>query len=143
MWTLSTIEEFKAYFVRDFPYGTDISTTVLDADIDKAIRKADQRCNQDLFSSQDSFTDAFMLLVAHCLVVSLRTSSQGLASSFMGLENSKGVGSVSHSVAIPDRIMQNPEYAWISTTGYGEEYLMIVLPLLSGAMFTVCGGTNA
>jgi len=140
-YTDPTIPDFKAYFSRDFIYGT-TSDTVTDADIQRALDDAGCVINSMLFSSQAKFAVGYLLLAAHCIVMNLRASSQGVNGKHNGLQNSKSVGSVSESFAIPDRILANPEYAYLNETYYGAKFLFLILPQLSGQIFTVKGATQ-
>lgn len=142
MFTNPTVAEFKLFFVRDFPYGSDIETTVVDGDITRAILEADNTINQSLFGTQEQYTQGFMYLTAHQLVVNLRNSSQGLSGKYSWLQTSRSVGSVSESVQIPDRILANPILAMLSQTTYGAKYLEMVLGQLNGQIFVVHGNTN-
>ena len=135
--------DFKNFFVRDFPYGTDPATSILDSDIDKAIFKASININPALFGDQASYTLAFEQLTAHYLVMDMRSSSQGISGKVEWPVNSKSVGVVSESFSIPQRILDNPMMAYLAQTSYGCDYLMMVLPLLTGQMFIVEGGTTA
>lgn len=132
---------FKTYFDRDFPYGSTIDT-VRDSDIEKAFAEADFNFNETLFSSQSQFTIGFLYLSAHYLVTDLRNASQGIAGQYSWMVTSKSVGSVSESSTIPQRILDNPEFAMLSKTTYGAKYLSLVLPLLAGNIFTVEGATS-
>lgn len=134
--------DFKSYFVRDFPYGTDPTISILDADIDKAIYKTTVNINQGLFETQESFTLACLLLDAHYLVLDMRSSSQGISAKFEFPVNSKAVGSVSTSYSIPQRLLDNPILSAYYSTAYGAEYINMVLPLLSGQIFLIDGGTQ-
>lgn len=136
-----TISEFQAYFNRDFPYGNADLTTVQDADINKALSAQQNTINQDLFPSQNIYTQGALLLAAHYLVQNLRASSQGIAGKFDWLTSSKSVGAVSSSFAIPERLLENPEFAMLVSTAYGTQFLYIILPQLTGQMFSVAGGT--
>jgi hypothetical protein len=138
-----SVSDFKAFFVRDFPYGADINENVLDADISRALSESSTAINPECFSSQAAYTNGFLYLSAHNLVVNLRNSSQGLSSSFSWLRTGKSVGSVSDSFQIPDRISQNPYLSSLSKTGYGVKYLEMLIPKLSGQIFTAEGGTTA
>lgn len=137
-----TVEDFKTRFARDFPFGIDQETTVLDSDIERAYILVRCNINQGLFCDQECFSQAFLLLAAHYLVTNLRSSSQGLSGNYEWLTSSKSVGSVSVSSSIPDSILRNPYYSMISKTNYGAEYLMMIYPLLSGQIFTVPGATR-
>lgn len=141
MYNHPTIAEFKAYFTRDFPYGTDPETSILDTDINKAFGQTRININPNLFADQESFSIGFMLLAAHYLVVDIRMSSQGIGGQFNFMEQSKSVGSVSQSFAIPQKILENPYFAMLVKTNYGAKYLELVLPQLSGSVFPVCGRT--
>jgi hypothetical protein len=140
-YSLPTIEDFKAYFFRDFPYGTDPSTSVIDQDISNAYLSAAAAMNQKLFQDQQSFNVGWLLLSAHYMVMNLRASSQGVSGQFGWLQASKGVGSVNEGFSIPQRILDNPEFSYLTKTNYGAQYLMMILPLLTGQMFSVCGRT--
>ncbi len=137
-----SIADFKARFNRDFPYGNADLTTVQDNDITVAMQDALAFCNQGLFADQNAFNLGFLLLSAHYLVMNLRASTQGLNGNYPFLLQSKGVGSVSSSAAISQRLLDNPIFADFSKTNYGHKYLMLILPNLTGAMFTVCRSTE-
>ena len=142
MYDAPTIENFKAYFFRDFPYGTDPNTSVLDADIAKAYGQTNVNINQALFSSQEDFNIGYLLLAAHWLCIDLRMSSQGIGGSYSWVTTSKSVGSVSESFQIPQRILDNPEFAMLAQTNYGAKFLQLLLPRLTGQMFNVFGSTR-
>lgn len=133
---------FKAYFNRDFPYGADIAQNVLDQDIVNALATTAARFNSELWSSQDKYTLGYLLLTAHNLVMAIRASTQGIAGTGSWLETSKAVGSVSQGFTVPQRILDNPSLAILSKTQYGMRYLELVLPLITGPMFTSEGFTK-
>lgn len=135
--------DFKAYFFRDFPYGTDINTSVTDADINKALQQVNTYTafNPNMWCDQSAYTIGYLYLAAHYMVMDLRASSQGMNGQYSFLEQSKSVGSVSASYAIPQRMLDNPEFAMLAKTNYGSQYLMYVLPQLTGQVFFVPGRT--
>lgn len=137
-----SVAEFKSFFNRDFPYGTDIETDVLDSDIGKAFQMTNVNMNQGLFGYQSSYTIGYLLMSAHYLVMNLRASSQGLNGQFNFLESSKGVGSVSQAFAIPQRVLDNPDWAILCKTNYGAQFIQLVLPQLAGNVFVVRGSTR-
>lgn len=139
--TPPSVAEFKAQFVRDFPYGSD-SSAVMDADITSAITLAGFNVNEGLFATEAEFKFAYNYLAAHYLVMSIKASSQGLGGSFNWIESAKSVGSVSQSFAIPEKIMNNPLYAMFTKTPYGAMYLSLVLPLTYGNVVAVNGATQ-
>lgn len=141
MYTDPSVADFKAKFARDFPYGTN-PDTVNDSDITSALNDTTYMINPALFENQGIYTLGFLLLAAHFMVMNLRASSQGLVGSFEFIDASKSVGSVSESQSIPQRILDNPEFSMLAKTNYGAKYLFLILPLLSGQMFIVRGGTQ-
>lgn len=142
VFTNPTIFKFKSYFVRDFPYGF-TTDTVMDQDVTNAINQAAININAGLFSSQEQYNLAFLFLSAHYLVTALRASSQGISGQFNWSTQSKGVGSVNESYAIPQRILNNPYLNALTRTSYGAQYVMMIYPKLSGAVYTVAGDTLA
>lgn len=141
MYTAPSVADFQSYFNRDFPYGNADLTTVNDSDIMKAQIQAQATINPNLFPTQNLYTIGSQLLSAHMLVGNLRASSQGIAGKFNWATNSKSVGAVSESLSIPQRILDNPEFSIYASTTYGVQYLAMVIPLLTGQMFPVQGGT--
>lgn len=140
-YTNPNIDAFKAYFQRDFVYGSNPSLNVLDSDITKALTKAAIYINQNLFPYQAAYDIGFLNLSAHLMVIDLQSASQGAAGSWDWLISSKSVGNVSTSMAIPDKILAHPLYSYYSKTNYGLEYLMQVFPYMVGVTFTVEGKT--
>lgn len=140
MYINSSIAMFKEQFFRDFPYGADMNTQVLDQDIAMAMRMTNININQALFGSQSDYTIGYNLLTAHYLVMNLRQSSQGINGQFAFLETGKSVGSINSSFAIPQRVLDNPDWAVLMKTNYGAQYLQILLPALAGQMYSVPGG---
>lgn len=141
-YTNPTVADFKAYFFRDFPFGDDPETSVTDADITKAFGQTDVNINQALFSSQASYNIGYLLLAAHYLVTDMTMSTQGLNGQYSFLEQSKSVGSVSQSFAIPQYILDYPYMAMLTKTNYGAKYVQLLLPQLAGNMFSVHGSTR-
>lgn len=137
-----SVAEFKAYFSRDFPYSSDPEVGVTDTDIAKAFVMTNVNINQCLFANQAAYTLGYNLLSAHYLTMNLRASSQGQNGQFSFLEQSKSVGSISQSFAIPDRVLDNPYWSMLMKTNYGAEYLFMLLPQLTGQVYTVIGSTR-
>lgn len=138
-----SVSDFQQQFIRDFPYGTDINISVLDADISNAFQQVNFNINQALFSDQGSYTYGYNLLAAHYLVLSLRASSQGINGQFNWTQNSKAVGGVNEAFSIPQSILDNPYMSMLTKTNYGMQYLQLLLPQLVGAMFASCMPANA
>jgi hypothetical protein len=149
-----SVGDFKAYFVRDFPYGDEEAPSggdggstsapldfVLTSDIQKALNRTALMINEALAPDQAFFTEIYLLLSAHNMVMSLRVSSQGVGSQPEWLRVGKSAGSVSESFQIPERFVQNPQLALLQRTGYGQEYLELILPNLIGQISWVPGRT--
>ncbi len=137
-----SVADFKAFFTRDFPYGTDPNVAVLDGDIAKAFQFTNVNMNQGLFQDQAAYSIGYYLLSAHYLVMNLRASSQGLNGQFTFLEQSKSAGSVSASYAIPQRVLDNPDWAMLMKTNYGAQFLQMIIPQLCGQVYSVHGSTR-
>jgi hypothetical protein len=132
-----SVADFKARFVRDFPYGTDPSIAILDDDIALAFQMTNINFNPCFWADQGSYTQGYLLLSAHYLVMNIRTSSQGLNGQFNFTQQSKSVGSVAEAFGIPQRILDNPDWAMLCKTNYGAMYLQLILPQMAGQMFGV------
>lgn len=109
---------------------------IVDADIQGGIQDALFNGSQSLFDSQASYARAFLYLAAHCMIEKVRMGGQGLASQADWNVVSKGVGDVTSSFQIPDRILRDPMLSAFSTTAYGKMYLAIISPLLVGNIGT-------
>lgn len=138
-----TVDDFKVYFARDFPFGNDPETSVLDSDIAKAYMVTNITIRKSLFCDQSAYTIAYLLLAAHQLCLNMQASSDGLDGSFGFLESSKSVGSVSQGFTIPQRFLDNPLFMMYTKTSYGMQYLMMIYPLLTGVVTSVAGRTHA
>lgn len=136
-----SVQDFKTQFTRDFPYGIDPNVAVLDSDITYAFTLTNMNINQGLFSDQGSYSVGYNLLSAHYLVMNLRASSQGINGQFNFLQQSKGVGAVNEAFAIPQRILDNPDWAILTKTNYGALFLQLVLPQMAGQIYNAFGTT--
>lgn len=137
-----TVAQFKQFFSRDFTFGS-TNETVKFSDITKAMDQAKLKINTALFGSQAEYTNAFLLLSAHNLVTNLKASTDGVGGEYTWLVASSSVGSVSESSSIPQDVLANPMYSFLSKTHYGTQYLMCIWPLLRGQIFCVGGATQA
>lgn len=140
--TNPSVTDFKNQFVRDFPYGLDASTSILDADITSAFQFTNINFNPGFWADQASYTLGYLLLSAHYLVMNLRASSQGINGQFNFTQQSKNAAAVAEAFAIPQRILDNPDWAMLCKTNYGAQYLQLLLPQLSGQIYFVPGSTR-
>ena len=147
-----TTDEFKALFSRDFPYlpfymygktyfindivyyqgAFYISLKDENTDISRAFTEAKMNFNPKLFPKCDECRVAFCYLAAHYLVIDLNNAMNPLALGGMGLVQSKSVGSVSESYAIPQWIMNDKNLGLYAQTGYGRKYISLIMPKLHG-----------
>lgn len=109
---------------------------VVDADIAGGLQDAQYNGSQALFDTASTYGRALLYLAAHCMIEKIQMAGQGLASQYNWLTVSKGVGDVTSSFQIPDKIMRDPMLASFSTTRYGAMYLQIISPLLVGNITT-------
>jgi len=136
-----TVDEFKGWFSRDFPYSPDgILDGITTQDIQKAFAEAMFIYNKELFDENEKSV-AFMYLAAHYLVIDLKNSSMGLKGAFNGLMSNKSVGSVSVGYTMPSWIMENPLYSLLAQTPYGVKYLSLVVARSIGNFGVVKGAT--
>lgn len=141
MFNNPSVQDFKDQFPRDFPYGTDPNTSVLDSDIAYAFQLVNFNINQCLFPDQGTYTVAYNLLAAHYLTMNIRSSSQGINGQFAFPVNSKAVGSVSESFTIPATFSDNAYMMMLTKTNYGAMYLQLLLPQLIAPMGIAYGTT--
>lgn len=142
------IAEFKNYYLRDFPFQPatdpiDLEKYIQDSDIERARLKAKAYYIDCGFSPDVELEKiALFAIVAHCLCVDIKNSMSGINSKFEWPSNSKSVGSVSTSSAIPQKLLNDPYYIYLTSTGYGYEYLLMILPCTVGGIFVVGGATT-
>lgn len=137
-----SVSDFKNQFFRDFPYGTDPNIAILDQDITSAFLYVNVNMNQALFGDQGSYTLGYNLLAAHYLVMNIRASSQGINGQFNFLQNNKSAGPVSEAFAIPQRVLDNPDWAILCKTNYGAQFIQLILPQLAGQIWNAYGSTR-
>lgn len=137
-----SVADFKNQFFRDFPYGTDVETQVLDQDITGAFLYVNVNMNQALFADQGSYTLGYNLLAAHYLVTNLRASSQGINGQYNFLQNSKNAAAIAEAFSIPQRILDNPDWAMLCKTNYGAQFIQLIIPQMGGQMWIAYGSTR-
>jgi hypothetical protein len=142
-----TIADFKAQFPADFPYLPvsyidSIYNYVQDAEITAAFAKTQIVLNQALFSSDASIKVGYLLAAAHYLVMSVRNRMQGIRGAGQQLTISKGAGNVNEAFVIPDRFAKDPVLNFFAKTGYGQEFISLIMPGLIGNVVSVYGGTQ-
>ena len=146
------VDDFKGWFTRDFIYATPLGMTapiddcldnyVTDADITKAFTEADISFNPAIFGEDAALKTTFLYLAAHYLVNDLQTAASGVASTGYLPVQSRSVGPVSESYAIPEWMTRDAVLGLYATTRYGQKYLSLIKPLLVGNVVTYEGATT-
>lgn len=107
-------------------YNDNVNNYVSDDDILRAFSEARQIFNPDFFSDDATAEMYFYYVAAHFLVMDLNNAANSLSMGYANFTQSKSVGSVSESYAMPQWMQDNPIYAMLGQTGYGRKYLMAV-----------------
>lgn len=116
---------------------------VLAQDITNAFAEAQMLFNQAFFDSDADIKLGYLYLTAHFLVTDLRRSNSGLSSRPELLVESRTVGSMTESYALPDRYKSDPILNGYLKSGYGMKYLDLIMPNLIGNVVSVRGWVNA
>lgn len=165
---LPTYVEGKAYFVDDVVYlepnfyvslvdgntTTPTDTTnwklyndstdnyIQDADILRAFNEAKINFNTSFWKDDETAEMVFYYLAAHYLVIDLTNRQNPLLMGYKGMTQSKSVGSVSESYAIPQWMLNNQVLGTYAQTGYGRKYLSLIQPYLIGNIILSPGRTT-
>lgn len=134
-----TAASFKTFFARgQFTYGT-VLPAVLDGDIDQAIAEALTVFNIGIYPSDAIGNMALSYLTAHFLQLTLDSSDSGGQSD--AIQSGRGANGINESLAVPPWMLEG-EYAFYATTFYGRRWMLMTMPYLGGAVFTIGGGTQ-
>ena len=119
-----------------------VDNYIQDSDIMRAFKEAKVNFNAGLFGDDDTIKMVFLYLAAHYLVIDLNNAMNPLAMGFMGFTQSKSVGSVSESFALPDFVTRNAALSQYMQTGYGAKYVSLIYPYLIGNVLLIKGKTT-
>ena len=119
-----------------------VDNYIQDSDIMRAFKESKVNFNAGLFGDDDTVKMVFLYLAAHYLVIDLNNAQNPLGMGFMGFTQSKSVGSVSESYAVPSFATNNALLSQLMLTGYGRKYLSLLQPYLIGNIFLVPGRTT-
>ena len=145
-WPLAA-SDFQTYFVREFVYGVG-RDQVMPADIARALAEAGVVFNEGLWLDEGEKKTAFLYLAAHYLVLNIQAagglllqgSSKGIKSGGGGgVVQSKSVGSVSMTYALPQSIIESPILGQYMRTDFGQKYISLIYPRLVGNVKIVSG----
>ena len=181
-----TVEQFKEYFKRDFPFlpvysdtktywkddivysddnfyqskvddntGNDVTDNqywkkvkgdkyayITDEDIEKAFSQAYPNSNENFGETCGEKINIYLHLVAFYLVFDIKNSTAGINGSYLGVLNSKSVGDVSESYAVPQWLSENPMYSIYAQNGYGLKYLSLIAPYMAITIMFSRGGST-
>lgn len=114
---------------------------IMDEDIQKAMSQA--IVNGKVFGEDcNEARNIYLHLVAYYLCIDIQNSSQGIGASYNGVVQSKSVGNVSESYAIPQWLTKNPMYSMYGQNGYGLKYLSLIAPYLACTVLFSRGGST-
>lgn len=140
-----TIDEFKTYFARMFPFAPASDPNnqeyITDEDIQVAFGQAKINFPIKLFD-EESGKVAFLFLAAHYLCMDMQMAQAGINSTAAYIVTSKSVGDVSASYGVPTKLLNNPLFNYLTTTQFGMKYLSLLYPRTVGAVDFVFGGTT-
>lgn len=119
-----------------------VDNYIQDADIMRAFKEANVNFNAGLFGDDDTIKMVFLYLAAHYLVIDLNNAMNPLGMGFMGFTQSKSVGSVSQSFALPQWMLNNAILSQYAQTGYGRKYLSLIQPYLVSNIIFIPGRTT-
>lgn len=111
-----------------------------DSDILNAVAEASVNFNEGLFPDATTAKLVFLYLVAYYLTIDFQNAMAAMGGG--GIVQSKSVGSVSESYAIPQWMLNNPSFSMYSQNGYGRKYLSLIRPYLLGNIILSQGRTT-
>lgn len=119
----------------------EIRNYIADWQIEKAMFQAKSQINQNLFGKNENLLKmCYLYLTAHFLIIDNSMFQGNGLSNFV--ISSKSVDGVSVSYSIPQSILNNPLYSYLSKTEYGLKYLTYIIPMINGYSRIVVGGTS-
>lgn len=142
--------DFKTRFDREFIYGTGLDR-VRDKDINDAIAQAQVMYHAALWSVEDG-KQAFLYATAHFVAIRIQAAGGLIASvsgdainnRSAGIVESKSVGQVAVSYTQPPERLRKMAFLlpfW--ETEWGKQYIMMLLPKLSGNVNIVSGPVDS
>lgn len=143
------VADFEAYFTREFVYGS-TPDTVMPADVSRALTEAGIVFNTGLWTNAGEMQTAYLYAAAHFLALNVQgagglsatNAGRGISSGGAGAIESKSVGGVSVSYAIPDIVRQNPLLSQFWITNFGQKFLALLMPRLVGNVMLVSGNPD-
>ena len=122
-------------------YNDSVFNYITDDQISEAFIEAQVNFNEELFNCKN-VNQIFYYAAGHYLVIDLNIMQAPFATGFMGLLQSKSVGSVSASFGVPQWVLNDPNLGLFAQTQFGLKYLSLLLPYLTGQIMIVQGKTT-
>lgn len=116
-----------------------VDNYISDSDITRAFLEASVNFNENLFDTEAVQLMMFYYLTAHYICIDANNVNNGINFGYMGIAQSRSVGSVSESYSIPAWLINDPMYSMYANTGYGLKYLSLIEPYLTGSFIYVKG----
>lgn len=142
-------------FNREFDYGAS-RAQVQDNDIQRAINETSVSFNPGLWDSSPigATTEqniAYLYLAAHYMTLNIQGAGglasvnrgRGVKSSGGGTIQTKSIGSVSITYAIPDYVQNSAVLGQYMRTDFGQKYLALLAPRIVGNVAVVSGASPA
>jgi hypothetical protein len=134
-----TASTFKDFFDRgQFDYGPDLPK-IRDKDIDRAIAEAMAVINQGIYPNTEALDQAAHYLTAHFLFCDVDAADGG--GQPIMLQSGRSADGLSESLSLPAWATQG-EFAFYTTTYYGQKWLHLTAPHIGGAVYCVAGATQ-
>lgn len=143
-----SVADFKAYFVREFLYGTG-PATVMDGDVQRGLNEAALDFNTGVWVSVAEQIIAYLYVAAHFMVLNIQGAGglsatnlgKGVQSKGGGTIESKGAGSLNVGFAVPDFVRQSPILSQFMRTDFGQKYIQLLAGRLVGNLLVLAGGS--
>lgn len=165
---LPTYQEGKAYFIDDVVYlepnfyislsdgnttpptdttnwalyNDSVDNYIQDSDIERAFAEAKINFKTIFWKDDKTAEMVFYYVAAHYLIIDITNRQNPFLMGYKGMTQSKSVGSVSESYAIPEWMLNNQILGPYAQTGYGRKYLSLIQPYLIGNIIHTPGRTT-
>lgn len=123
-------------------YNDSIDNYIQDGDIERAFTEAKINFKTSFWENDETAEMVFYYLAAHYLIIDITNRQNPFLMGYKGMTQSKSVGSVSESYAIPQWMLNNQILGTYAQTGYGRKYLSLIQPYLIGNIILTPGRTT-
>lgn len=106
---------------------------ISDTDIERAFEEAKSVFPASIFHGCNTVRMIYLYLAAHFLVIDINNAQNPFIMGYIGMTQSKSVGSVSESYGIPAWVQNDLQLGAYAQTGFGRKYLQLMLPYRKAA----------